>query len=362
MTLRCELSMDFERAELFERKLQQTINQGSLSLMICVGHRTRLFECMSQVDHVTSQEIAERAELFEPYVCHWLTVMVRAGIVEYDSMFKTYRLPPEHSAFLTGALGFNNYASHMQWLSILGKLEDEIVKCFQQGGEVPFSLFADLQTEMAVEQSESVINGLFKYVLPLVPSLIMRLCEGLDVLDLNCGDGSTLMELATAFPKSRFVGYDSSNDLIMQANQTAKERGIENVIFFTQDISEIRAINSFDLIMAFDVMYTQTYPAQVLDEAYTALRPGGIILMRDIATSGQFKSDCENPLAMFLDTIACMRSASVSAKPGFGPTMTDWETETICQTMEDIGYENIEVHALPHDLLNHFYLGTKLVP
>ncbi len=66
-------------------------------------------------------------------------------------------------------------------------------------------------------------------------------------------------------------------------------------------------------------------------------------------------------MALLLNTLVCMRSMSDSANQECRPAMTDWQAETICQTLEDIGFENIDVHELPHDLLSHLYSGTKLM-
>lgn len=352
----CDLAINTERTEVFEQKLQQMIYQGGLCLMISIGHRTGLLDVMGNIDCATSQEIAARAGLQERYVRDWLAAMASGGIVEYDEMFKTYRLPGEHAALLTRATGLKNYAINLQWFSIFGKMEDDIVRCFRDGGGAPESIFADLQSKLAAEKSESDINGLFKYVLPLVPSLIMRLCEGLDVLDLGCSDGATLMELALAFPKSRFVGYDLSQEQIEKARYIAKERGIENVAFFNRDFAQIHAIEAFDLITAFDVMHDQTYPFQVLDEVYAALRPEGIFLMQDIAHSNQSTANLKNPLAPILYAISCMRSMTTSAQQTVG---MKWGDEAVDQLLNAVGFEQIEVHALPHDLLNHFYVATK---
>ncbi|QDT94950.1 class I SAM-dependent methyltransferase [Gimesia aquarii] len=355
MTIACHFTMDLERTKQFEQTLQQIINQSSLSLMISVGHRTGLFDTLEGMETATRQEIADGAGLFEHYVGAWLTTMVAGGIVEYDSMFKTYRLPPEHAFWLTQSADSKNYMANMQWFSIFSKLEDEIVKSFREGDRIPHSLFASLQSEIDEEQSKSAINGLFKHVLPLVPNLIMQLCEGLDVLELDCGSGSTLMELAVMFPKSRFVGYDHSEELIENANRVANERNIENITFINRDISQIHAINSFDLITAFDVLHYQEYPFQVLDEAFAALRPGGIVLIQDIATPSNLDQIQNIPMALHRYAISSMRWMATSReKDSIG-----WEKEMTCQTLEDIGFAGIEVHELPHDLMNHYYVAEK---
>ncbi|QDT45267.1 Trans-aconitate 2-methyltransferase [Gimesia alba] len=355
----CYLTLDLDRTERFEQKLQQMINQGGLCLMVSIGHRTGLFDVMSNMDSASSREISDRAGLRERYVRDWLAAMVTGSIVEYDEMFKTYRLPSEYDSLLTRHAGCKNYATNVQWFSIFGKLEEDIIKCFREGGSVPESVFTDLQSKLAAEKSESDLNGLFKYMLPLVPTLIMQLCEGLDVLDLGCGTGETLLELAQAFPKSRFVGYDQSLESIEKARCSAEERGIENVAFFNRDLAQIHAIDAFDLVTAFDVMHDQPYPFQVLDEVYAALRPEGIFLMQDLVNSNKAALNLQNPLAPLLYSISCLRGMAASLQQNDQTDEVVWGQEPTCQTLEAVGFEKIEIHDLPHDILSEFYVATK---
>ncbi|MCA9014475.1 MAG: methyltransferase domain-containing protein [Planctomycetaceae bacterium] len=355
----CDLTGDLNRTKTFEETLQQVIRQGGLCLMISLGHRTGLFDVMGNMDCATSQEIAARSGLQERYVGDWLAAMAHGDVIEYDEMFKTYRLPSERAALLTRAAGLKNYASHLQWFSIFGKMEDDLVRCFREGAGVPESVFADLQSNLTAEKSESDTNRLFKHVLPAVPTLIMRLCEGLDVLDLGCGSGATLLELATAFPQSRFVGYDDCAEQIQQARRTAEERGIENVAFFNRGLAQIHAIDAFDLITAFDVLHTQAYPFLVLDEAYAALRPGGIFLLQDIAESYHTERNLKQPFAPLLYAISCLRSMAQQNETS--ADSVSWGQEPLCQTLEAVGFEQIDVLTVPHDLLHSFYLARKPV-
>ncbi|MCA9018401.1 MAG: methyltransferase domain-containing protein, partial [Planctomycetaceae bacterium] len=281
----CNLNIDAERTDEFGQKLLQIVNHSGLSLMISLGHRSRLFDTMSEMEHATSGEIAEQTGLNERYVREWLGAMVTGGIIEYDPVLKTYFLPPEHAALLTRAAGSNNFATTMQWFSVLGTVEDKILNCFQEGGGVPYSEFARFHEVMAEESYTSVVCGLFEHILPLVPGLEDKLKAGIDVLDIGCGSGLALIEMAAAFPASRFTGYDISEESIGRAKQSAAERGVSNVTFQVQDVSQINVHDAFDLITAFDVIHDQAKPDKVLSEVNAALRPGGTFLMQDIAAS-----------------------------------------------------------------------------
>ncbi|MFN2434357.1 MAG: hypothetical protein ABR515_03180 [Nitrososphaeraceae archaeon] len=73
-------------AEEFASKMFQFLNGGMLSLMISIGHKTNLFDIISQLEPLTSQEIAQAANLDERYVREWLGAMVTGNIIKYDPL------------------------------------------------------------------------------------------------------------------------------------------------------------------------------------------------------------------------------------------------------------------------------------
>ena len=51
----------------FLQYLIDTINAGSLSLMLSIGHRSRIFDVMAQLPPSTVEEIASKSNLNERY-------------------------------------------------------------------------------------------------------------------------------------------------------------------------------------------------------------------------------------------------------------------------------------------------------
>jgi hypothetical protein len=122
--------LDQSKAAAFEGRLVEVLNAGALSLMVSLGHRTGLFDAMAELPPATSLEIAREAQLQERYVREWLGAMVTAGVVDYDAPSRTYRLPPEHAAYLTRAAEPSNLAVFAQYIPLLGSVEDDVVRCF----------------------------------------------------------------------------------------------------------------------------------------------------------------------------------------------------------------------------------------
>src|SRR3989337_402224 len=89
------------KADDFANRLLTMLNSSSLCVMISVGHRTGLFDTMSNLQPSSSAEIASRAGLNERYVREWLGAMVTGGVVDLDPSTYKFSLPPENAAALT---------------------------------------------------------------------------------------------------------------------------------------------------------------------------------------------------------------------------------------------------------------------
>ncbi len=109
--------------------------------MMSIGHRTRLFDAMSNLPPSTSEEIATRTGLNERYVREWLGAMVTSRVVRVDPATTRFALPAEHAAFLTRKAGTDNLSTFAQFIAVLGGVEDDVFECFKKGGGVPYSKF-----------------------------------------------------------------------------------------------------------------------------------------------------------------------------------------------------------------------------
>jgi len=352
-------AFDANRAAAFEEKMVGVLNGAALALMTSVGHRTGLFDVMSRLDADDSHGIAAEAGLDERYVREWLGAMVTGGVVDYEPSSRRYQLPPEHAAALTREARPNNMAATTQWIPVLASVEDEIVECFERGGGVPYSSYKRFHTVMAEESDQSVVAVLLEKILPSVPGAVEALERGVDVLDVGCGSGRALTEMAEAFPNSRFTGFDLSPEGIAAATSAAEARGLRNLRFEVRDVAEIDAGEGFDLITAFDAIHDQARPGAVLDAIARALRPDGTFLMQDIAGTSHVHEDKDHPMSPFLYTISCMHCMTVSLAAGGAGLGAMWGSETACRMLGEAGFPKVQVGSLDHDPLNHYYVARK---
>ena len=350
-------NLDTTRADEFAQKMVTIVNNASLALMISVGHRTGLFDTMSALPPSTSEEIARATGLDERYVREWLGAMVTGRVVDYDAEAGRYSLPPEHAAFVTRAASPNNFAVTTQFIAVMGGVEDQIVECFKKGGGVPYSAYPRFHEVMAEESGQTVVSALFESILPLVPGLVDRLEAGIDVLDVGCGSGRALIAMADRFPKSRFVGYDVSEEGTARARGEAKRRGVDNVRFEIVDAASIEAAARFDLITAFDAIHDQAEPRRVLAGIRKALREGGVFLMQDIDGSSHVHNNLDHLLAPLMYSISCMHCMTVSLSAGGEGLGAMWGREMAHELLAEAGFANVESQTLPHDVINRYYVA-----
>jgi len=343
----------------FAERLVGVLNAGALSFMISIGYRTGLFDVMADLKPSTSVKIAKQAGLIERYVREWLGAMTTGRIITYDPNDQTYELPPEHAALLTRGAVPLNFASSMQFMAVLGSVENKIVECFKHGGGVHYEEFCRFHDVMAEESAQTVVAALADHILPLVDGLVEQLQGGIDVLDIGCGSGRAACSLAAEFPNSRFVGYDFCEDAVAAARDEAERLGLTNIRFEARDVSQLGEKEKFDLITAFDAIHDQAKPDVVLREIVAALRPGGMFLMQDILASSHLEKNLDNPVATFLYTISTMHCMTVSLAQSGAGLGTCWGRELAEQMLSDAGLRDIVVEKLPHDDMNYYYIAQK---
>jgi 2-polyprenyl-3-methyl-5-hydroxy-6-metoxy-1,4-benzoquinol methylase len=359
LTVREKRAFDEKKAEKFSESLVAMINGGALALMLSIGHRARLFDAMENQPPLSMEEIANRADLNERYVREWLGAMATGGVVEYDAARNTYYLPPEHAGFLTRASSPNNLAQAAQFVPILGRVEDEILECFRNGGGVPYSSYPRFHEVMAEESAQSVLSALIDAILPLVEGVKEKLESGIEVLDVGCGSGRAINLMAKTFPNSRFTGYDFSEEAIGRARREAKSLGLENVRFEIKDAATLDETAKYDLITAFDAIHDQARPASVLRGIFECLKPDGAFLMQDIDGSSHVHLNYEKPLAPFLYTISCLHCMTVSLAAGGAGLGAMWGEEKACEMLDEAGFKQVTRRRLPHDIMNIYYVAKK---
>src|SRR5437868_1652188 len=107
----------------------------------------------------------------------------------------------------------------------------------------------------------------------------LGIVEGLEVLDLGCGDGTTALPAASL--GANVLGIDIASNLVQAGNARAQRLGITNCRFQEGDATDLNALEDdrFDLLISiFGAMFAPR-PFDVAKEMVRVARPGGRIVM-----------------------------------------------------------------------------------
>jgi 2-polyprenyl-3-methyl-5-hydroxy-6-metoxy-1,4-benzoquinol methylase len=300
--------------------------------------------------------------LNERYVREWLGAMVTGGIAEFDPATQRFRLPPEHAAYLSRAAAADNMAAFTQYIAILGAVEDDILKCFKNGGGVPYEKFPRFHEVMAEDSGQSVMSSLESHVVPLVDGMHEKLSSGARMLDVGCGAGRIINRLAKLYPGSEFVGMDLSEEAIEVARRHATDMGLRNVHFEAADLSDFDSTavaGSFDFVTTFDAVHDQAQPLRVLKGICRTLKEDGVYLMQDIRGSSHLQNNLSHPLGPFLYTVSCLHCMTVSLAQGGEGLGAMWGEERALEYLQKAGFRSVEKRNLAHDIQNNWYVVRK---
>ncbi len=107
----------------------------------------------------------------------------------------------------------------------------------------------------------------------------LGITNGLDVLDLGCGDGTTALPAARL--GANVLGVDIASNLVKAGNERARQLGLANCRFQQGDASNLHEIEDeqFDLVVSiFGAMFAPK-PFDVARETVRVTKPGGRIVM-----------------------------------------------------------------------------------
>jgi SAM-dependent methyltransferase len=109
----------------------------------------------------------------------------------------------------------------------------------------------------------------------LIVEMLHRWFPGMrSFLEIGCGSGFVLADIARAFPGVRLAG----SEMFAEGLTYARSR-VPSASLFQCDARNLPVIDAFDVIGAFDVMEHITDDASVLREMFLAVRSGGGIVL-----------------------------------------------------------------------------------
>jgi len=266
--------------------------------LINLGSKLNLFETLNSTkEGMTSHNLAGALGLHEPYVKAWCRTAYHYGILDCGEHEK-FRLQPHMGDILGDRSHFKNYLANIT-LSVdyVGKLFEDVPEYYRTGG-----IFENLYTpevSKAVSETTKNMHLAFAFVIfPKNEALRRRLEQGVRLLEIGCGQGVLLTQLAQTFGKSTFVGVDPDSHGIEAARRRITKMGLSDRIFVKKIGGEdLQYEDQFDMVLMV-VSLHEVRPEvrhRLVEKAYRALKTGGQIVILDFPYPSRIE-DFRNPM------------------------------------------------------------------
>ena len=161
-------------------------------------------------------------------------------------------------------------------------------------------------------------QALIQGALPAYEGVVEKLTAGGVAADVGCGSGVALLELAKAFPKSTFHGYDNSTVMLAAAAENLAAAGVDNASFYNVYEQALPETPQYDFVLTFDCLHDMTNPDQVAAAIRTAMQPDGVWFIADMDGQPTFEDNLrDNPRAAVMYALSIFNClASSMSEPG----------------------------------------------
>ncbi|MGE0680588.1 MAG: methyltransferase domain-containing protein [Candidatus Binatia bacterium] len=347
--------MDKAKREQFINQLMGYVTGAALSGMIYIGDRVGLFKAMAGAGPLSVAELAAKTGLQERYVREWLSAMAAAGIVEYDAAAERFTFPEEHAAALADENSPSFLAGFFQNTPAMVTVAPRVAEAFVKGGGVPFSEYGpDLVAGIDRSNRTQYQFHLVKRWLPAMPQVIARLQEGGCAADVGCGSGYPSILMAQAFPRSRFYGFDVSEESLGRARADAQQKGVADRVEFSRvSAPELPDNLKFDVITSFDTIHDMVDPRGALRAIRRALTDEGTYFMVE-PKAGDTLAENMGPMGAMMYSFSTLHCLTVSLAHGGEGIGTAIGERIVREMAENAGFTRFRRLPIEH-LAQAFY-------
>lgn len=324
-----------------------------------IGDRLGLFRAMAGAGPLTSAELARRLSLQERYVREWLKAMVTSEYINYDSETQMFSMTAEQAFVLVNEDSPMFTGGLMQMAAPTVSHYEKLMEAFQHGGGVTYpELGPDVMEGTERLFRTGYVNFLTTEWLPAVPGLVEKLTAGIEVADVGCGAGQALIQMAKAYPNSRFTGLDNDAASIEKAKKNAADAGVaERLHFIQRSADQISSSPQYDLICTFDCIHDMVNPRGALKAIRGALKNDGVYFWTEPNCSERLEENI-NPLGRLFSTISplhCMTVSLAYGGEGLGTVIGEGGAKALAQ---EAGFSRFE--KLPiNNPFNQFFALAK---
>lgn len=348
-----DAALDEDRLGRLALAAWKTREGALVNLMLYLGDRLGLFAELPVGEGFGAAEVAARTGCDERWLLEWLRCLAAAGFLE-SSEGERFECSPEaavvlaaadHPSFVGGAMQAPPAPDHV----------DAVADAMRSGRGFTYG-------DLGVDMARSIEAGfapreralLVAEVVPAIGGLAERLAAGARVVEVGCGTGHTISVLADAFGAARFTGYDPSEPATAIARaRFADDDRISVVTAGAEDLPDEAA---FDVALAFDCLHDMPRPDLALAAVARALTPDGVLVIKEIRSTGDFDHDRKNPVhaMMYASSVTTCLASATSTPDGLGLGTLGLHPDRLTEMCRQAGFSSVVTHDVG-DPVNLYY-------
>jgi ubiquinone/menaquinone biosynthesis C-methylase UbiE len=323
--------------------------------VIATGIQSGFFDQLAaHSEGLTAQELAHQTSCYAPYVATWCASAYRYRLL--DAIDGRYVLAPHVDSLLAGCAHPDSQAA--LFLNVVREAGPRLAQYadYMKSGVTGShaEAYGKNPTRLDPPPNQEALQWRLwrEEMQPRVPALEEALHNGGRVLDVGCGPGLMLLQLAANYPTATFVGIDVVEvGGLETARRLIRARGLEGRI----DVEHVAA-EQMTYAEAFDgVLITRVFHeisveirADLFRACYRALKRPGVLLNLDFAYP--------DALEEFRDPLFWSGVDNQYREMVWGTVHPTWQAQR--QMLTEAGFVAVERHFVPHIPQGTHYLAV----
>lgn len=167
----------------------------------------------------------------------------------------------------------------------------------------------------------------------LAADQVEKLETGARVADIGCGHGYSTIFMAEAFPRSRFIGFDTHAPSLEIARDLAREASVGDRVTFVHASARQPLEGPFDLACFFDCLHDLGHPVEAARRPREALAADGTLMLVEPYASDRVEENL-NPIGRLYyaasTAICCAHAISENGTHVLGAQAGEARLTRIC--------------------------------
>ncbi len=265
--------------------------------LINLGREMGFFEVLNEAkEGISVFDLASKLGVHGPYLKVWCETAYYFEILDCDDQSR-YKLQPFLDEVLGDKSSFKNYLETISLDISVGEGFKDAPGYFQSGDQME-TYHTPEMSQMFYKGTKNIYLVYLFMIFPKNETLDQLFKSGIRFMDIGCGDGTLITQLANNFQNSLFAGVNPDPFGIEEAQKKIDQANLsDRVSALNMGGEKLTEENEFDVVNMTLTLH-EIPPAvrpEVVEAAYKALKPGGYLLILDFPYPSSLE-EFRNPL------------------------------------------------------------------